>query len=308
MTETLPVARKAFSLIELLVVIGVIGLLVGLLMPAVQSAREAASRTVCKNNLRQLGLAFDNFHAARGSLPPAYALVRSYVTAPDNRWFGDLTWQDLILPYIDQDVLWQRTLDAYRIDFYALDNPPHIALTAIVRTYACPSDWRVFAPITDDQGYTAAYGSYLGVSGGPEVRDGVMQGYQGTRLTDITDGTSQTLVVGERPPAGRLLAGSWYTSFPFQTSWIYDYYSVGWHSSMDVYMTGNVGSCSGPFYFGPGRVQNPCDFSHFWSLHPGGAHFLFANGSVHFLPYSAEPIMISLATKSGGEVVNGADF
>lgn len=62
--------------------------------------------------------------------------------------------------------------------------------------------------------------------------------------------------------------------------------------------------CTGPFRFGPGRTANPCDRYHFWSLHPGGAHFLFADGSVHFLPYAAASVMVPLATRAGGEVVN----
>lgn len=307
MRKARQVARKGFSLIELLISMGLIGLLVGLILPAIQSARESAARTVCQNNLRQIGIAFGNFDTTHGSLPPAYADIRSYVNVTYNGIGLDLTWQVLILPYIEQDALWQQSLAAYKMDVYAIDNPPHIGLTTVIRTYACPSDGRVFAPITDAEGYTAVYGSYQGVSGGPEVRDGVMQGYQGTRLADITDGTSQTLVVGERPPAGRELAGAWYTSFPFKTAWVYDDYSYGRHSSMDVYMPNDVGHCRGPFYYGPGRIANPCDFNHFWSLHPGGAHFLFADGSLHFLSYSAEPIMIPLATRAGGEVIDWAD-
>jgi prepilin-type N-terminal cleavage/methylation domain-containing protein/prepilin-type processing-associated H-X9-DG protein len=301
-------SRRGFSLIELLVVIGVIGLLIGLLLPAVQSAREAAARVSCQNNLHQIGLAFSNFESSHGYLPPAYADIRSYVNVSYEGVGLDLTWEVLTLPYIEQQALWQQTLAAYKIDVYAWNNPPHIGLATVIRTYTCPSDGRVSAPITDSQGYTAAYGSYQGVSGGPEVRDGVMQGYQGTRFAEITDGTSQTLVIGERPPAGRELAGAWYTSYPFLYAWLFDEYSYGRHSSMDVYRPNNVGDCRGPFHYGPGRISNPCDFSHFWSLHPRGAHFLFADGSVHFLPYAAEPMMIPLATKSGGEVVSWADY
>lgn len=300
--------HRGFSLLELLVVIGVIGLLVGLTLPAVQSAREAAARTACQNNLRQIGLAFGNFEASHGFLPPAYTDIKSFLNVTYNGIGLDLPWTVRILPYIEQDALWQQTLAAYRLDLDVIDNPPHLGLATVIRTYACPSDARVFAPITDDEGYTAAYGSYEGVSGGPEVLDGVMQGYRGTRFAEITDGTSQTLVIGERPPAGRHLAGAWYTSFPVRAAWVTDEYSYGRHSSIDVYLPSDVGQCRGPFHYGPGRLANPCDFNHFWSLHPGGAYFLFADGSVHFLPYSAEPIMIPLATMAGGEVVNSSDY
>ncbi len=65
--------------------------------------------------------------------------------------------------------------------------------------------------------------------------------------------------------------------------------------------------CLGPYRFGPGRPDNPCDRYPFWSLHPGGAHFLFADGSVHFLPYSAQPTMVALATRNGDEAVSPPD-
>jgi prepilin-type processing-associated H-X9-DG protein len=67
-------------------------------------------------------------------------------------------------------------------------------------------------------------------------------------------------------------------------------------------------TCSGPFRYGPGSVDNPCDRYHFWSLHPGGANFLFADGSARFLPYSAAPIMVALATRSGQETIDLHEF
>lgn len=94
-------SHKGFSLIELLVVIGILGLLVGLLLPAVQSAREAAARAVCQNNLRQIGLAFGNFETSHGFLPPAYADIRSYVNVTYDGIGLDLPWQVLISPYIE---------------------------------------------------------------------------------------------------------------------------------------------------------------------------------------------------------------
>lgn len=65
--------------------------------------------------------------------------------------------------------------------------------------------------------------------------------------------------------------------------------------------------CDGPFVFGPGRVDNPCDRYHFWSLHPGGANFLFADGSARWLSYSAQPLIVPLATRNGGETVSVSD-
>jgi prepilin-type N-terminal cleavage/methylation domain-containing protein/prepilin-type processing-associated H-X9-DG protein len=306
-------SRQGFNLIELLVVIGIIGLLIGLLLPAVQSAREAAARASCENNLRQIGLASGNFESAHGNLPPSSVDVRTIIPVTYRGSGINLDWQVLLLPYIEQSALWQTTLEAYKLDLNSSQNPPHIGLATVIRIYACPSDGRVMDPITDNQGYTAAYGSYQGVSAGaPKINpiepsmtlplnDGVMRLGQGVRFAEITDGTSQTLLIGERPPGGRYLAGAWYTTWEAGT---YDDYSFGRYPAMAVYWPFNAGHCRGPFYFGPGRISNPCDFNHFWSLHPGGAHFLFADGSVHFLPYSAASVMVPLATRAGGEVID----
>lgn len=113
-------SRQGFNLVELLVVIGVIGLLLGLLLPAVQSAREAAARPSCQNNLRQIGLSAGNFDTIHGTLPPPGVDVRTIVPV---KYLGsgiDLNWPVLLLPYVEQDALWQATLEAYRIDLNSL--------------------------------------------------------------------------------------------------------------------------------------------------------------------------------------------
>jgi prepilin-type N-terminal cleavage/methylation domain-containing protein len=294
--------RKGFSLVELLVVVGIIGLLLALLLPAVQKVRETAARLACKNNLRQIGLACHHYHDAHGSLPAAYV-------NPGQRLqrYTPLDWPVLLLPYIEQQPLWQQTLDAYRVEPLPWVNPPHVGLATVIRIYSCPTDARLDDPITDDQGYTAAYCSYQGVAGGTKA-DGAMRADKGVRLAEIVDGTSHTLLIGERPPPGRLLAGAWYTLMVADPAWITDDYSVGARLPyMSVFLNRDVGGCKGPFHFGPGRIENPCDCNHFWSLHPGGANFVCADGSVHFLPYDAVDIMIPLATRAGGEAVTLPD-
>jgi len=125
--------------------------------------------------------------------------------------------------------------------------------------------------------------------------------FPGIRLSDITEGTSQTLMIGERPPPDSLQAGWWYPGL--------DAYQQGFRGPNNAIILG-----SGVFYandprlirsgtFGPGRTDNPCDRYHLWSLHPGGANFLFADGSGRYLPYSAEPLIMALASRSGGEIV-----
>jgi prepilin-type processing-associated H-X9-DG protein len=295
----------------MLVVIGIIGLLLGLLLPAVQSAREAAARTVCQNNLRQIGIAFANYESVHRTLPPNSANIRNYGSRP-YRGTIEMPWQVLILPYIEQDTLWQQTLAAYKQDVLSFHNPPHVGFATVIRTYDCPSDPRVAEPITDS-GYTAAYGSYLGVLGGKARPEGGADGamgslHGGVRLAQITDGTSQTLVIGEHPPAVRNLAGTWYTTYAADPSLAANGYWLGRGPSLFMVFPAGWQPCLGPFHYGPGRLDNPCDFGHFWSLHPGGAHFLFADGSVHFLPYAAEPIMVALATINGGEVVDAPEY
>jgi prepilin-type processing-associated H-X9-DG protein len=298
--------RVGFSLVELLVVIGVIGVLVGLLMSAVQAVRGAAARSACANNLRQVGIACQHYHETHNSFPPAYA---GYGLGPDR----GLTWPVILLPYIEQEPLFHRTLEATRATPYTFLNPPHVGLTTVVKVYTCPADGRLSGPITDDKGYTAAYGSYQGVAGGrarPEGgTDGAMRADRGVNILEITDGASNTLLVGERPPSGRLLSGNWYTrmipdpiAMESDPNW-----AGGGIDYMHVFDPRNIGTCRGPFRFSPGRVENHCDSFHFWSLHPGGAHFAFADGSVRFLSYSANDLLPALATRAGGEPVSVPD-
>jgi prepilin-type processing-associated H-X9-DG protein len=206
--------------------------------------------------------------------------------------------------------------------------------------YACPSDTRVsqaasFGGLEDDDGrpvsgQKVAYTSYLGVSGvdvfawstlptGAGDLPGMFTGTNkyntvtgsrdkmlsslGTRMADITDGTSNTLMVGERPPPQGLEFGPWFAAA-----------GQGRTGSLDVVMGTNevnlqrsgipaYDSCPvGPYVFQAGQVKNPCDVFHFWSLHSGGANFAYADGSVHFLNYTAANVLAALGTKAGGEV------
>jgi prepilin-type processing-associated H-X9-DG protein len=237
-----------------------------------------------------------------GALPPAYKRVQAA-----GRSRALLSWFDQLLPYIEQESLWRLTLAAKRADPYGFANPPHVGVTTAVLLYTCPSDDRLTVPLTDDAGFTAAYSSYLGVTGGllvlgpplPVVQEGAMEHLgTGIRMTAITDGTSQTLLVGERTPPGRLFAGSWYHTGAPHPAWGDLLASICSVTRIE----GDIGACKGPFRFGPGRVENLCDAYHFWSLHPGGANFLFADGSARFLGYAAEPVMVALGTRAGGEI------
>jgi prepilin-type processing-associated H-X9-DG protein/prepilin-type N-terminal cleavage/methylation domain-containing protein len=293
---TRPPAHRGVTLIELLVVVGVIGVLIGLLLPAVQSVRAAAARTSCQNNMKQVALALHNYHDTRGRFPESHP-----GGGIDPKKYPVVTWMALILSQMDNAPLWERTDQALKVAYAnPFADPPHVGLSTVVPSYLCPADARFSAALVDQDGITAAYTSYIGVSGGVR-RDGVMGIYPGVRIADITDGASLTLLLAERPPPDTLQAGKWYTwVVPFGV-WAYQY---GPDESMIAEGATVPGdSCGGPFRFGPGRTNNPCDRYHFWSLHAGGANFAFADGSVRFLRYGARDVLPALATRAGGEAV-----
>ncbi len=286
--------RAGVSLIELLVVLGILGLLVGLLLPAVQSVRGAAARASCQNNMKQVALALQNYHATHGHFPPGRP-----GGGIDLAKHSCVSWMALILAEMDRGDLAGQTESALKLA-YATPywNPPHVGLSTPIKSYICPSDPRLHSPLTDRDGILAAYTSYVGVRGG-ERRDGVMGGFPPTRIGDITDGTSGTVMLAERPPPATLQAGKWYT-------WVSPHGVWGSLYGPDESMFALGGlvpgdRCIGEFRFGPGRLDHPCDRYHFWSLHAGGAHFAFADGSVSFLSYAAAPLIPALSTRAGGE-------
>jgi|SRR5579883_2392838 len=299
-----------FTLIEGLVVIGVVGILVSLILPAVQSIRESAARASCQNNLKQIGIALQNYESIHGRLPPDPVFPKQVVPRlPDSL----VSWMALILPFVEQDSLWNATVSACLIEPNPRRYPPHLGYITPVKLYACPSDSpRLLEPGILLNGQTAAFTSYLGIAGsfvGPAVivgnggktitaAPGMFGERPGVRLAQVTDGTSQTVAVGERPPPTSFQAGIWYTSlviYPDTGPDEYIRYGQPW-------MTGDRCSAAGT-HFGPGRLENPCDRNHLWSLHRGGANFLFADGSARFMSYSADSILPLLCTRSGGELI-----
>jgi prepilin-type N-terminal cleavage/methylation domain-containing protein/prepilin-type processing-associated H-X9-DG protein len=283
-------AARAFTLVELLAVIGIIGLLVGLTLPAIQKVRDAGYRTVCRNNLKQIGLALHQYHDAAGAFPPGM----SYRNGNDPRPF--MSWHARILPYVEQEPLWRQTEAAFVQDRDFLNNPPHVGLGTPIKLYGCPSDPRTFRA----NKFGMAMTSYVGVEGlSQDVRNGVLHLDSRVSVAEITDGTSQTLMVGERPPSRDEILGWWYAG-----------HGQGLNGSAEMIMGVReirtlliyVPLCvRGPYEFGPGTITDDCSVFHFWSLHPGGAHFLFADGAVRFLRYSAASVMPALASRNGGE-------
>ncbi len=330
--------RSAFTLIEMLVVIAILAILIGLLLPAVQKVREAAARARCQNNLKQIGLALHNFHDANGKFPAGVARAYTAPYRPPNFYHCWWSWMAEALPYVEQDTAyktadtWARqnpnpTAPYYWWPWGAEGTKPNPILGQFMTIYACPSDPRV--PVLNNPTLTGvdgpvAFTLYVGNSGtaggmrsGPGFRtaDGVLFWDSKVKLEAVGDGTSNTLMVGERPPSADLVFGWWFAGAGYDgsSSWggtgdvvlgarereysqnIVNYDENGYPQKVSCPTT-KVG-------LQPGTVIDPCDQSHYWSLHAGGTNFLYADGSVRFLTYAADAVLPALCTRSGGEVV-----
>ncbi len=288
---------RAFTLIELLVVIAILGTLLGLTMAAVQRARAASQRVECASNLHQLGLALHGYHDHQGAFPPGTR------ASPDP--YPYLAWTARLLPYLEQSAAWEQTRADYRRQTSFFAPAPHANLALVLRVLVCPADGRTRGFI-EPENHWVAFTHYLGVAGrAGYLGDGVLYFDSRVRMADITDGTSNTLAVGERPPSPDNRFGWWYAGVGQQLDGSADAYM----GVKDYRVTFRAPTCPfGPYSFRDGSSKNPCDAFHFWSRHPGGAHFLFADGAVHFLSYAAAPLLPALATRSGGESVSSAEW
>jgi len=270
--------RRGFTLIELLVVIAIIAILIALLLPAVQQAREAARRTQCKNNLKQLGLAFHNYHDVFTKFPPGVVgrpggswasrctTMSNGVAVPndDQREWG---WGTFILPYIDQAPLY-NTLnpDGCRMPDAGDNFNGSTPMNAAYPAYRCPSD-------TGEQtnAFFAGYSTSNYV-----VNEDICNVNTGNGIRDIIDGTSNTLLVAERSlrrdPAGKRFGGSliWGRAPASDAS---NKFRVNWPINTPTNTTSNS-AFSG---------DSGCTRHGVSSNHEGGAQFLMADGAVRFI-------------------------
>jgi prepilin-type processing-associated H-X9-DG protein len=291
-----PPVRFAYSLIELLVAIGIVAVLLGLLLPAVQKVRGAAAKATCANNLKQLSLALHIYHDSEEAFPPASQGPAGQMPF--------LSWRPRIIPYLEQQSLWADTILAYQVDPYPFRNPIHVARIIPLSVFGCPSDSRLKTAweVTAHSGFRVqtALSSYLGVSGSNyNTRDGVLYLDSRVRLLDVADGTSSTLLLGERPPSPDLIYGWWYAgSGQFLTGSVDAHLGAReWNALGAKYH----GCTSGPYELGQSDFRDNCGAFKYWSPHSGGTYFSFCDGSVAFITYSSKSLP-SLATRSGGEV------
>jgi len=182
-------ARRAFTLVELLVVIAIIGILVAMLLPAVQSVREAARRTVCMNHLKQIGLALQNHHSAHMEFPVGGTGWRGPWTPDETQ----IAWSAFLLPFMDQNNVFEQ------IDFdEAFDSPVNaIAAEAVIETFVCPSSLRG-SELSDGRG-PSDYGGMFGerITGPNQPAKGLMVYGAARSHRDIPDGSSNTIIVAE---------------------------------------------------------------------------------------------------------------
>lgn len=298
--------RAGFSLIELMVCIGIISLLIGLLMPAIQRVRGSAALIQCQANLRQIGVALHHYHNDFNELPN---FKSSNVVTVEPRYL--YLWPTHLLPYIEQANLWNDAVQALKVPVSVATNPPHRGMATVIPLYVCPLDRRLLVPHVDYHGVYAAFTSYVG-NGGVWLNSGVLGIPDQLRLEDIFDGVSTTVMVGERPPPDTFEVGRWYSNnyeylfMPWLPSGTL--FTSYWEHSEYCYDYGDPCYKYPPKSLSPGRTDNPCDRLHYWSMHPGGANFLMADGSVHFFKYTIDDeVMRALLTRANGETVQLPD-
>jgi prepilin-type N-terminal cleavage/methylation domain-containing protein len=307
-------SRRGFTLIELLVVIAIIAVLIALLLPAVQQAREAARRSQCKNNLKQLGLALHNYHDTHGAFPSGASIEGVGGACPNVAYANHRApYGVMLLPFMDQANLYNRFNFSQT---FAINNELPGSATndplqkTQVNAFLCPSDPNAFGPYTN----------YVGVAGGGPpgssgcvatqtsafilYSNGVMYVNSSTRMRDLTDGTTNVYLMGEtkyvvhqnstRPTK----AGFWSSGVWNGQDWRY-YTNLGaaveginqplYGTDADG-MNGNEAA--------PGRT--------FGSKHVGGCHMLMSDGSVRFMSTNMDlTTHRGLAVRNDGLPVGG---
>ena len=300
---------RAFTLIELLVVIAIIAILIALLLPAVQQAREAARRSQCKNNLKQIGLAIHNYESTFRRLPSC-GEGTDYTTSPPSTVFGPHSLFSQILPYLDQ----ANTFKQFDFRFAYNATPQNIAASKqAIPVYTCPSEAYRGTPIDPDGFGVADYAATLYTDIDPSTgqrnkalrADGTLT-HQWNRIATVVDGLSNTFLVAE--DAGRdqrIQVGNVYVD-PVDGQKRRDWRWAEPDTS-GIGLSKIINNNSTPMGGPPSclwNVNNCGVFEEIFSFHTGGAHALLGDGSVRFLSENLNYVILrALVTSKGGEVV-----
>ncbi|MBL8850460.1 MAG: DUF1559 domain-containing protein [Planctomycetaceae bacterium] len=295
--------RRGFTLIELLVVIAIIGILVALLLPAVQQARESARQTTCRNNLKQVGIALHNYHSAHGLFPPSSTSdveQGGWIVVPKGRHIH--SWSSLLLPYIDQQTLHNQ----FNFNLSSMD-PVNLPLAEMLpEVFRCPSyagprfsrdeNYTRFSERCAITNYAAMGASDVGHIYGQNSQllapDGTMFPLSHTQLNDVTDGTGQTVLICETREEKMMV----------------------WTDGGTAALVARPYDAGNPPGYGARRVslnhrpyfiyENPSSEYGPSSQHPGGAMHLLVDGSVRFISEDiGEREYVALATRSNGDFV-----
>lgn len=292
--------RRGFTLVELLVVIAIIGVMVGLLLPAVQAAREAARRMSCSNNLKQIGLGLHNYHDTHRVFPAGFYMNNdNYATGTAKTpqlLANGLAWSTMILPFIEQaplyDLVQTQTLSFGRHWELANGAPPANAIAAArtgISSYNCPSD--TLGLINTKR---ANYGTnnYLGNSGNAAAidRHGIFWVNSRVLMRDILDGTSNTVMVVERTgtssnptvPRCATVACNWSAGLWIGARFTNNGTAVGWHPGLDSTDLDSYGGGNATYLINRSNQT----WGSAWgngSTHPGGLQWTLCDASVRFV-------------------------
>jgi len=372
--------RRGFTLIELLVVIAIIAVLISLLLPAVQSAREAARRAQCTNNMKQIGIACHNYLDTQGVFPPGAISIFTPDNSVDGWSSNFFTWSVLILPQMEGNTTYNALNTFMGVGSGTDRGEAFTAYLGVPSTFMCPSDgeqengkrpwagaysggypnplgqspawdppidpktglivqvvpvtnyamswgdnyaggslgsnlpWETFpgtnlAPGQPRIGYNGYWGTRWG-QGGARTSGGALRGFadystmQVVSIASVTDGTSNTILVGEVLPLADANNAFWTSTGSASGTTI----PLGWDTNS---FPARDPSCNGAWQAASAPLG--CRYSAaakgFVSRHPGGANMLFADGSVHFLKKSISlPTYCALGSRNGGEVISADSY